>query len=1143
MADGTTPAGPNGGMQAPEQPEDDAGGAEGSSITSRLLRRARAASCRAKSGAAAVSELPMPPRLSVPSSPASARASPVEETAADDPLPVRVDEILKRLRLLSSLPEQVSDLQKKVDSMLEGGQTAIAPAAVCAEAKPDKTTPLQPSHSFRNFLPSLSSPNISAGDVASPHFALTKSPSRNKLLDSGVVGSPTMLTSPGGGQKGRPSMRPAASLLTGILNQTQRRRSDMLLGKIQLAAKEAQKAASEKKVGDGGSETSPTPAPDTSPTTPDPRPASPPVSMNGSSVDVLKVASIGSVLARVSTGSPLVTSGLGIPPEPPLPPALIQSQESVLNRAGSFVEKPEAEQPPTAVKPPPNEQPDRSESLPGLMQGNDQEALQVAEVEEDWEDPQARTWRGEGQQPRNVRDMVEQGLAAMAGEDEMQLLQEVMDEASYFEENVAKFMLLPDQRTRRILDSAFFLVSIFEVIYVSLAVTTDQWHTPPETAIVALLWMITAFHSGFVCAEFRTAFLDGWELVGDEVDEVPDVHYHYLFGWLKYDLLTSLPYDLVALLCGSVWTFRVLSCVRMTRILRTPILFGKSNPLSQNPTWIKALYFVVYYVIGIHVISCVFMRVQRAEDESWNSEYQNSTADEYIAALYFTVTTMTTVGYGDISANTTYSRAFAIVAMVIGVSVYAYVMANVATFLRNEDHFERQIAEKKRSLASVMQHYDIPLHVQKEAFCIYPAIIERIIANSEETMRELPDFMQVKLYHYMKINLVRKVPLFRAANQECLSATAMACARQIQPPKTFLVEAGDVGHEMFIIVSGVVEVFVVLETGERKWLANLKDGSWFGEMALLYEGTTRSASVRALTACELLRLERSEFRRILERFQDLRSAIEEEADARRQAAARHSKCPTSYDDDTQTQTTTQIESSGSSQSSEEGARRTAPIRNDSQRKRISFGVSTATSSDPCEMSSPGSEVRSGSPLRPQQSLDSMRRSSDASRRPSIARALPSIEGLGRAESRGSRAASIVSMSSEFGGLGMRRHESSMTAGGSPRRRRKPGMGISRGAAVGNIGCGIDSGPSVGQVYRRRSIAAQDGVAAPKEDRLSRFRKAGQRAAGLRREEIAKQRRQSGFGRSGTDVSASEGETRRRSSRARRRSTMVSSIPI
>ena len=40
--------------------------------------------------------------------------------------------------------------------------------------------------------------------------------------------------------------------------------------------------------------------------------------------------------------------------------------------------------------------------------------------------------------------------------------------------------------------------------------------------------------------------------------------------------------------------------------------------------------------------------------------------DAYITALYYTCTSLTTVGFGNVSANTTYEKIFSVVTMLIG---------------------------------------------------------------------------------------------------------------------------------------------------------------------------------------------------------------------------------------------------------------------------------------------------------------------------------------------------------------------------------------------------------------------------------------------------------------------------------------------
>jgi hypothetical protein len=54
-------------------------------------------------------------------------------------------------------------------------------------------------------------------------------------------------------------------------------------------------------------------------------------------------------------------------------------------------------------------------------------------------------------------------------------------------------------------------------------------------------------------------------------------------------------------------------------------------------------------------------------------------------AVYFTVTTMTTVGYGDMSANTTIERCFCVFLMIVGVVVFTFISGSLASVLSNYD--------------------------------------------------------------------------------------------------------------------------------------------------------------------------------------------------------------------------------------------------------------------------------------------------------------------------------------------------------------------------------------------------------------------------------------------------------------------------
>ncbi len=80
---------------------------------------------------------------------------------------------------------------------------------------------------------------------------------------------------------------------------------------------------------------------------------------------------------------------------------------------------------------------------------------------------------------------------------------------------------------------------------------------------------------------------------------------------------------------------------------------------------------------------------------------------------------------------------------------------------------------------------------------------------------------------------------------------------------------GDIGDYLYIIVDGNVEIL----SGDQL-IAKLGKGEYFGEMALLNQ-KTRMATVRCLTAVDVLALKKSDFGVLISNFAELRSEFEE----------------------------------------------------------------------------------------------------------------------------------------------------------------------------------------------------------------------------------------------------------------------------
>ena len=109
--------------------------------------------------------------------------------------------------------------------------------------------------------------------------------------------------------------------------------------------------------------------------------------------------------------------------------------------------------------------------------------------------------------------------------------------------------------------------------------------------------------------------------------------------------------------------------------------------------------------------------------------------------------------------------------------------------------------------------------------------------------------------------------LFSRLPDEELACLAGVMEEKIFPAGTVILQEGDPGDHMYLLLEGTVEVLKTTLFGDPYVTAYLKDSYHcsFGEMALIDQGT-RSATVRAKTDCRTLSLSAEEFQRFCREY-------------------------------------------------------------------------------------------------------------------------------------------------------------------------------------------------------------------------------------------------------------------------------------
>ncbi|WP_299536442.1 ion transporter [Ulvibacterium sp.] len=140
----------------------------------------------------------------------------------------------------------------------------------------------------------------------------------------------------------------------------------------------------------------------------------------------------------------------------------------------------------------------------------------------------------------------------------------------------------------------------------------------------------------------------------------------YIFSFFGIvDLLSTIPKYLSFFVIGSqyITAFRALRLLRVFRILKLVRFVGESNNLVRALKASRTKIFIfVFFVLVISILLGTTMYLIEGPQHGFNSIPHS---------VYWTIVTLTTVGYGDISPETGLGQVIATLIMIIGYGIIA----------------------------------------------------------------------------------------------------------------------------------------------------------------------------------------------------------------------------------------------------------------------------------------------------------------------------------------------------------------------------------------------------------------------------------------------------------------------------------------
>ncbi|XP_041029753.1 potassium voltage-gated channel subfamily H member 4 [Carcharodon carcharias] len=367
-----------------------------------------------------------------------------------------------------------------------------------------------------------------------------------------------------------------------------------------------------------------------------------------------------------------------------------------------------------------------------------------------------------------------------------------------------------------------------------------------------------------IILNFRTTYVSQ---SGQVVYDARSICIHYGTTWFIVDLIAALPFDLLYAFNITVTSLvHLLKTVRLLRLLR---LLQKLDRYSQYSAMVLTLLMSMFALLA-HWMACIWYVIGRREmemndphtwDIGWLNElgkrlempYTNnsvggpSVRSAYIAALYFTLSSLTSVGFGNVSANTDAEKIFSICTMLIGALMHAVVFGNVTAIIQRMYSRRSLYHTRMKDLKDFIRVHHLPQQLKQrmlEYFQTTWSVNNGIDAN--ELLRDFPDELRADIAMHLNKEILQ-LPLFISASRGCLRSLSLHIKTSFCAPGEYLIRQGDALQANYFVCSGSMEVLK-----DNMVLAILGKGDLIGaDLSTKGRVIKTNADVKALTYCDL----------------------------------------------------------------------------------------------------------------------------------------------------------------------------------------------------------------------------------------------------------------------------------------------------
>ena len=313
-----------------------------------------------------------------------------------------------------------------------------------------------------------------------------------------------------------------------------------------------------------------------------------------------------------------------------------------------------------------------------------------------------------------------------------------------------------------------------------------------------------------------------------------------LKGWFIIDLISLIPFKTlfnfldtkckdINFLSSNLYQnhfyylliyLRLIKTFRLHHNLFLQYLDEKLDKYEHYNNYFSFYLLAFIFFITLHIVTCILIFIGKNDYPNWiiYFEFGEYTFYKlYFLGIYYIITTVTTVGYGDLYCYTPKEKIFAILIEIVGIVAYSYILTSISNYVKSKSDVEEEYFKKYQILEDIKMNYNGLSDDLFERIDRYLKHKQNNEDQEKNLIDELPITLKNNLVYNMYQSIIENFVFFKNFDNKDFIVKVIFCFQPILAIKNdILIKDGDFIEDIIFVKKGKLTLELPIKIKEEE---------------------------------------------------------------------------------------------------------------------------------------------------------------------------------------------------------------------------------------------------------------------------------------------------------------------------------------